>query len=66
MDRPEFMRLKVADMPDSIITQYNLNDKVTTDGYVYVRVSRGMYGLPQADIIAQQLLEKRLNAQGYL
>ena len=24
-----------------------------------------MYGLPQAGIIAQQLLEKRLNAQGY-
>ena len=60
MDRPEFMRLRVADMPDSIVKQYNLQDKVTNDGYVYVRVSRGMYGLPQAGIIAQQLLEKQI------
>ena len=65
MDIPEFMYLKVADIPDSIIKQYNLNNKITKDGYVYVRVSQGMYGLPQAGIIAQQLLEKRLNAQGY-
>ena len=66
MDRPEFMTLKIADMPDSIVKQYDLQDKVTKDRYIYVRVSHGMYGLPQAGIIAQQLLEKRLNAQGYL
>ena len=65
MDRPEFMRIKIADMLDSIVKQYDLQDKVIKDGYVYARVSRGMYGLPQAGIIAQQLLEKRLNAQRY-
>ena len=32
MDRPEFMRLRVADMPDSIVKQYNLQDKVTIEG----------------------------------
>jgi hypothetical protein len=30
-----------------------------------VRVQKGMYGLPQAGIIAQQLLETRLIANGY-
>ena len=53
MDRPEFMRLRVADMPDSIVKQYDLQDKVTKDGYVSGCVSRGMYELPQARIIAQ-------------
>jgi hypothetical protein len=65
MDRPEFMRLKMADIPKDFIELYNLRQLATPDGYVYVRVQKGMYGLPQAGIIAQQLLEKRLLANGY-
>ena len=52
-------------MPDDFIEQYGLRDKATADGHVFVRISRGMYGLPHAGIIAQELLEKRLNARGY-
>ncbi|KAL7523922.1 hypothetical protein ACHAXR_000362 [Thalassiosira sp. AJA248-18] len=39
--------------------------KATADGHVYVEIRRGMYGLPQAGLIAQELLEKRLNKEGY-
>ena len=42
-----------------------LREKVTPNGYVYVEIQKGMYGLPQAGILAQQLLEQRLNAHGY-
>lgn len=59
MARPEFMRLKINDLPESIIEQYKLRDKVTKDGYMYVQINKGMYGLPQAGIIAQELLEKK-------
>ncbi len=38
---------------------------VTQDGYIYCEISRGMYGLPQAGIIAQELLKKRLAEYGY-
>ena len=31
---------------------------MTKDDYVYVEYWKGIYGLPQADILAQQLLEK--------
>ena len=65
MERPEYMKLKIADMPENIIQQYNLRELETRDGYVYVKIQKGMYGLPQAGIIAQQLLEKRLNKAGY-
>ena len=58
MARPESMRLKMNNMPENIIEQYKLQDKVTKDGYVYVQIKKGMYGLPQAGIIAQELLEK--------
>eukprot|EP00804_Cyclotella_cryptica_P024323 CCRYP_015308-RA/>CCRYP_015308-RA protein AED:0.19 eAED:0.16 QI:0/0/0/1/0.2/0.16/6/0/899 len=65
MVRPEYMRLKLSDIPDHIIKLYKLDKLVTTDGYVYVLIQKGMYGLPQAGIITQQLLEKRLALKGY-
>ena len=34
-------------------------------GYVYLEIRKGVYGLPQEGILAQKLLEKRLNAKGY-
>ncbi len=64
MERPEFMRLKLSDIPNNIIDLYKLHD-IAHDGYVFVRIQKGMYGLPQAGIIAQQLLKKRLHANGY-
>ena len=44
---------------------YNLAKKVKNDGYFYIEIRRGMYGFPQSGLLAQQLLEKRLNAEGY-
>ena len=58
MARPEYMRLKIDDMPDNVIKQYQLREKATKDGYLYVEINKGMYGLPQAGIIAQQLLDR--------
>ena len=52
-------------MPEDVITHYKLRVLQTPDGYVYVRIQKGMYGLTQAGIIAQKLLEKCLNAQSY-
>jgi hypothetical protein len=53
MARYEYMRLRIADMPEDVIEHYNLRDKATPDGYVYCEIQKGMYGLPQAGIIAQ-------------
>ena len=64
MERPEFMRLKLSDIPGNIIDLYKLRD-IAHDGYVYTRIQKGMYGLLQAGIIAQKLLEQRLQAKGY-
>ena len=56
--------MKLSDMPNKIQEQYKLKGLATADGCVYVAVKRGMYGLPQARILAQELLEKQLNADG--
>ena len=65
MKRPEYMRLKITDIPDEIIEQYNLRELVDDDGYVYCEITKGMYGLPQAWIISQNQLATRLAKHGY-
>ena len=65
MSRYEYMRLKIADLPQDFIDEYKLQNKETKYGYIYLEIQRGMYGLPQAGILTQKLLEKRLNAKGY-
>ena len=45
----EYMRLKLEDLPKDFIDEYKLRDKVTKDGYVYVKICKGMYGLPQQE-----------------
>jgi hypothetical protein len=65
MTRPEYMRMKIKDLPEEFVTMYNLTDKATSDGFIYIKIQKGMYGLPQAGILAQELLEQRLNKHGY-
>ncbi len=62
---PKFMRMKIKDLPEEIIELYKLNGKATSDGFIYIKIQKGMYGLPQAVILAQELLKKCLNKHGY-
>ena len=63
--QPEYIRVKLSDIPDKIIAEYNLKAKATKDGSVYIVANCGMYDLPQSGLLANDLLEKRLNEQGY-
>ena len=47
MKRKEYMRLKITDIPNEIIEEYNLKEIAMPDGWVYVEISPGMCGLPQ-------------------
>jgi hypothetical protein len=63
--RYEYMRLKILDMPDDVIEHYNLQAIATPDGFIYCEIQKGMYSLPQAGIIAQELLADRLRNHGH-
>jgi hypothetical protein len=65
LHRPEFIRLKRGDIPDEVINEYKLREKPTKNGSIYIRAKRWMYGLPQAGLLANKLLEKRFNKHGY-
>jgi hypothetical protein len=64
MKRKEYMRIPIGDIPQTIIDQYNLLPLVS-NGYVYVEIGKGMYGLPQAGKIANDRLIKHLAKHGY-
>jgi hypothetical protein len=63
---PEYIRIKLSDLNDEIIQQYKLDDKVNKNGHIHLFVTRGMYSLPQSGLLANKLLEKRLNKHGYV
>ena len=64
LDRYEYLRIRWEDVPDEIREEYNLHELVV-DGAIYVEIRKGMYGLPQAGILANKLLKERLAKHGY-
>ena len=65
LKRYEYLCLKIKDIPEDMKQEYKLGEKLTQDGLVYVKVCKGMYGLPQAGMLAQELLAKRLATHRY-
>ncbi len=65
MEQYKHVCIKLDDVSEEIIQQYLLQDKVDSEGFIFIEVRKGMCGLPQAGILAQNLLEKRLNKHGY-
>jgi hypothetical protein len=64
LDCPEYICFHINDIPDEIITVYNLRD-IVHENYVYSEINKGMYGLPQAGKLANNLLDERLGKKGY-
>jgi hypothetical protein len=58
MTRYEYVQIKINNVQGEIIKHYNPREKMGKDGYLYIEVQKGMYGLPQAGILAQELLEQ--------
>jgi hypothetical protein len=65
LKRYEYVRMNLSDFPEDVIEHYDLRSKAV-DGKVYVEIRKGCYGLPQAGLLAQELLEERLNKHGYV
>jgi hypothetical protein len=38
LDRPEFIRMSIGDIPDEIVQEYKLLDLLKPDGYVYIKI----------------------------
>jgi hypothetical protein len=58
------MRIPVGLFPIWIVEQYDLLNKVVK-GHIYLEMRSAVWGLPQAGILANKLLRKRLAPNGY-
>jgi hypothetical protein len=60
----EYMEMLLSRFPEEIVQKYNLN-ALAVEGWVYIEIRKGMYGLKQAGLLASQLLQNRLAPFGY-
>jgi hypothetical protein len=58
------MVINLSSPPQEIIDEFGLLE-LAHDGCVYIEIHKGKYGLPQAGILANELLQRRLALDGY-
>jgi hypothetical protein len=58
------MVINLSSLPQETIDKYDLLN-LAQDGKVYIEIQKGMYGLPQAKILANKLLQRNLAKDGY-
>ena len=65
LKRTEYIQMKIDNLPEEIINECKLREKVNRQSMICIEVTKRMYGLPQAGLLANELLEQRLNKHGY-
>ncbi len=64
MPVPEYVCIKILDIPTKFIDKYKLTG-LDHNGWIYFEICLGCYGLPQAGILANNLLCSCLEAKGF-
>jgi hypothetical protein len=64
LDCYEYMKIPLNIFPEWIIKQYDLS-KHALNGFIYLEMRHVVWGLPQAGILANKLLQKWLLPHGY-
>ena len=59
------MRIHSRYLPPDIRARYQTDGLIAADGYVYIKVVKGMYGPKQAAIISYNQLISNMEPQGY-
>ena len=64
LDRPEYVKIKLSKIPQEFIDEYDLT-KFAHKGWVYFKIRRDCYGLPQSGILANKQLRIILEKEVY-
>jgi hypothetical protein len=64
MPKPKYILIKILDISDKFIDQYKLTG-LDPDRWIYFKIRQGWYGLPQAGILANNILPSHLDAEGF-
>ncbi|KAL7481193.1 hypothetical protein ACHAW6_011791 [Cyclotella cf. meneghiniana] len=66
LKQPKYIHVQLTDLPNKIIKEYKLYDKTNSKGMVFLEVTKVIYGLSQAGLLMNKLLEQCLNKHGYV
>jgi hypothetical protein len=58
------MVINLASLPQETIENYDMIE-LSQDGKVNIEIQKGMFGLPQAGILANELLQRNITKDGY-
>ncbi len=61
----EYMKMPISLFPSWIIEQYNLKESTINNGWVYIKMRCRVWGLPQAGILSNKRLRRKLAQFGY-
>ena len=64
MERSEYLRINLSDIPHKFIKEYDLTQSVQ-NRWIYFEIFRGCYGLQQSGRLANDLLRTRLEKEVY-
>ncbi len=64
LDRYKYMKMPISLFPVWTIKQYDLQ-KYVYNGFIYLKMRRAVWGLPQDGILANKLLRKQLLPHGH-
>jgi hypothetical protein len=64
MEQYENMRIPLSAIPDCSMEEYKLAPLIH-NGFIVVELRKGIYGLPQAGILANNKLQTQLAQHGY-
>ena len=65
LKRWEYVKICLSNIPTELIDECQPQKKVTREGHINIEIRSGIYRLPQAGLLAQELLEDWLMAHGY-
>ena len=65
MQECKYMRIHSKYFFEDIRTEYDIDSKITPDGFVYIHIQKGMYGLKQAAVLAYNQLVTNLKPHRY-
>jgi hypothetical protein len=57
LPRYEYMRMLLSSIPEEIINNYNIR-ALAVDGWVNIKIRKGMYGVQEEGLLENQLLQK--------
>ena len=58
MKNKEYMKVRLKHIPLDIQQLYDLSNSVTPDGYIYITINKGVYGLRNGAILAYDNLKQ--------